>query len=76
MQTVVWLSALTPPPPPEKFLVLIYVSGWVKPGAIVGLERLDKLTKSTDIIKTQTHDLPSCSIALQAALLYILFPPA
>jgi hypothetical protein len=47
--------------PPGKFLVLISVIVCVNPRAIVRLEGLGKLKKSTSS-RTRTGDLPACSI--------------
>jgi hypothetical protein len=44
--------------PPGRFLVLIFVRGWVDPMAIVRRERLGKLKKSTSS-GTWTDDLPA-----------------
>jgi hypothetical protein len=51
--------------PPGRFLVLIFVSGWVDPRAIVRLEGLSKLKKSTSS-STRTGDLPACNILYEA----------
>jgi hypothetical protein len=42
--------------------VLISVRGQVIPRVIVWLEGLDKLKKFNDFIRTETHELPACSI--------------
>jgi hypothetical protein len=54
--------------PPGKFLVLISVRRWVDPRAIVRLEELGKLKKSTSS-GTLTRDLPACSIVPQPTTL-------
>jgi hypothetical protein len=54
--------------PPGKFLVLIFVRGWVEPRAIVLLEGLGKLKRST-WSGTRTGDLPACNIVLQPTTL-------
>jgi hypothetical protein len=54
--------------PPGRFLVLIFVRGWVDPGAIVWLEGLGKLKKCTSS-GTWTGDLPACSIVPQPTTL-------
>jgi hypothetical protein len=54
--------------PPGRFLVLIFVRGWVDPRAIVQLEGLGKLKKSTSS-GTWTGDLLACSIVPQPTTL-------
>jgi hypothetical protein len=46
---------------PERLLIIIYVTDWVDPMAIVRLEGLGKLKKSSDLIWNRTRDLPACS---------------
>jgi hypothetical protein len=50
--------------PPERFLVLISVGGWVDARAIVRLGGLGNLKKFTSS-GTRTGDLPACSIVPQ-----------
>jgi hypothetical protein len=54
--------------PPRRFLVHIFVRGWVEPRAIVRLEGLGKLKRSTSS-GTRTSDLPACSILPQPSTL-------
>jgi hypothetical protein len=54
--------------PPGRFLVLIFVRGWVDPRASVRLEGLGKLKKCTSS-GTRTGDLPACSIVPQPTTL-------
>jgi hypothetical protein len=65
------LSALSAswPLPPRRFLVLISVRGWVDPRAIVLLEGLGKLKKSSNFIGNRTCDLPVCNIEPQPTTL-------
>jgi hypothetical protein len=50
--------------PPGRFLVLISVRSWVYPKAMVQLEELGKLKKSTSS-RTRTGDLLACNIMPQ-----------
>jgi hypothetical protein len=54
--------------PPGRFLALIFVRRWVDLRAIVRLEGLGKLKKSTSS-GIQTGDLPACSIVPQPTTL-------
>jgi hypothetical protein len=68
---VVRLSALCAgrPLPPGRFLVLIFVRGWVDLKSIMRLEGLGKLRKSDDFTGNWTCDLPACSIVPQPTML-------
>jgi hypothetical protein len=55
--------------PPRRFLVLISVRGLVDPTAIVRLEGLCELKKSSNLIGNRTRDLPPCSILPQPTTL-------
>jgi hypothetical protein len=54
--------------PPGRFVVLISVRSWANPRAVVQLEGLGKLKKSTSS-RTQTGNLPACSIIPQPTTL-------
>jgi hypothetical protein len=54
--------------PLGRFLLLIFARGWIDPRAIVRLEGLGKLKKSTSS-GTQTSDLLACSIVPQPTTL-------
>jgi hypothetical protein len=54
--------------PPGRFLVLIFARGWVDPKALVWLEGLSKLNKSTSS-GTWPGDLPACSSVSQPTML-------
>jgi hypothetical protein len=54
---------------PGRFLTLIYVRGRVDPRAIVVLEGLDQLKKSSNLIGIRTLNLPACSIVPQPSTL-------
>jgi hypothetical protein len=55
--------------PPGRSSLLIFVTGWVDPRAIVRLEGLGKLKKSSDLMGNRTCDLPACSIVPQPTTL-------
>jgi hypothetical protein len=61
------LSALRPgrPLPAGRFLVVIFIRGWIDPGAVVPLEGFGKLKKSNNLIWNGTRDFPACSIVPQ-----------
>jgi hypothetical protein len=54
---------------PGRSLVFISVRGCFDHRAIVWLEGLCQLKKSSDLIRNWTHDLLACSIVLQPAML-------
>jgi hypothetical protein len=49
------------PLPPERFVVLTSVRGWVNPRATMQLKRLGKFKISDDLIGNRNCDLPACS---------------
>jgi hypothetical protein len=57
------------PLPRGRFLVLICVWGWVDPRAIMRLEGLGQLKKSSDLIGIRNRDLTACSIMPQPTTL-------
>jgi hypothetical protein len=58
------LSALNAgnPLPTRRFLVLISVTDWGDPSAVVRLEGLGSTEKSNDLIANRTRDLSACRI--------------
>jgi hypothetical protein len=62
-------SPFTPKNIQRIFLVLISFKAWVDLRAVVRLEGLGKLKKSSDFIGTWTRDLPACSIVPQPTTL-------
>jgi hypothetical protein len=66
---VVSLTRRSPFTPPGRFLGLISVRGGDDPRAIMRLEGLGQLKKSSDLIENQTRDLPACSLVPQPTTL-------
>jgi hypothetical protein len=58
-----------PPLPPGRFPILIFVRDRVDPRAVIQLEELVQLKKSSDLIGNRTRDLQACSIGAQPTTL-------
>jgi hypothetical protein len=73
-QMAVRLSAFPAGHPlhPGRFVVLIFVRGWVDPRAIVQLKGLGQFEKSNDLIRNRTHYLLACKIYIKNVT--FLFP--